>query len=175
MSLRGAALTVCVGAAAPLLLLAAASSASGARPSGATDEAFSGAWSATGVRQTLPTDGGRLAVVVHVSGAVVLNGESSIGRGFQGEAIAFDDGAGMSAGRAVWTDARGDRIFSALTGDMLQTGRRVAATITGGTGKYARATGSYELTWRYAVSAGGDDVQGRATDLRGRIRRDEGS
>jgi hypothetical protein len=175
MSVRAAVLTICVGAAAPLLLLAAASSAACAHQVGTAGDTFSGTWSASGARQALPAGGGRVALVVHVSGAVVLNADSAIGRGFQGEAIAFDDGVGMSAGRAVWTDARGDRIFSALTGEMLQTGRRVAATITGGTGRYAGATGSYELTWRYVVSAEGDDVQGRAIDLRGRIRRDEGS
>jgi len=37
----------------------------------------------------------------------------------------------------VWTDRLGDRLFSRLKGDPLETGRRVVGTITGGTGRYA--------------------------------------
>jgi hypothetical protein len=88
---------------------------------------------------------------------------------FQGEVIAFDDGTSVGAGRAVWTDSRGDRLFSALRGEAIQTGRRITATITGGTGRYAGATGDYSLTWQYVVTAE-DSVQGRTADLKGRLR-----
>ena len=54
----------------------------------------------------------------------------------------------LSVGRAVWTDGRGDRIFSELSGEPLQTGRRISGTITGGTGRMRGVTGDYELTWR---------------------------
>jgi hypothetical protein len=80
----------------------------------------------------------------------------------------------LSVGRAVWTDGRGDRIFSELKGEPLQTGRRISGTITGGTGRYAGVTGDYELTWQYVISTEGEIVQGRATDLRGRFRAAEG-
>ena len=132
---------------------------------------FQGSWSAVGRRHTLPTEGARAAAVVELSGAVVLTGAAG---GFQGEAIGFDDGGNLSAGRAVWTDARGDRVFSALRGDSLQTGRHIVGTITGGTGRYAGVTGEYALTWQYVVSAEDDVVQGRTVDLRGRFRRNEG-
>ena len=46
-------------------------------------------------------------------------------------------GRTSASGRAVWTDARGDRVFSALRGEPLPTGRRIIGTITGGTGRYA--------------------------------------
>jgi len=138
------------------------------------EERFEGSWSASGRRQTLATETGRAAAITSLSGAIVLKNADGFAAGFQGEAIGFDDG-GHSSGRAVWTDSRGDRVFSTLSGEALQQGRRVTGTITGGTGRYAGATGEYELTWQYAVADESDVVHGRSSDLRGRVRRPEGS
>ena len=96
---------------------------------------------------------------------------TELGGGLLAEAIAFDDGRTLSVGRAVWTDARGDRVFSELRGEPVATGRRIAGTITGGTGRYAGVIGDYELTWQYVARDDDDAVQGRAVDLRGRIRK----
>lgn len=73
----------------------------------------------------------------------------------------------------MWTDARGDVVFSVLKGERLATGRRIAGTITGGTGRYAGLTGDWELTWQFVVETEEGEVQGRAADLRGRFRRAE--
>jgi hypothetical protein len=97
--------------------------------------------------------------------------KKDLGGGLLGEAITFDDGQNLSVGRAVWTDARGDRIFSELRGEPVATGRRVVGTITGGTGQYAGAIGDYSLTWQYVAQDLDDVVQGRAVDLRGRLRK----
>ncbi len=132
--------------------------------------AFDGSWSASGLRQTIPTESDRPAAVAHLSGAVVLSNGAGIVAGFTGEAVGFDDGTNVTTGRAVWTDSAGDRIFSALHGGPLQTGRRITGTITGGTGRWAGVTGEYELTWQYVVSGEGESIQGRAVDLRGRLR-----
>jgi hypothetical protein len=129
---------------------------------------FDGSWSATGLRQTLPTERGR-AAIAHLSGAIVLSGGTSGLAGFTGEVIGFDDGNGAATGRAVWTDSRGDRIFSSLRGGAIETGRHINGTFTGGTGRWAGAAGDYSLTWQYVVSDG-DTVQGRAVDLVGRVR-----
>jgi hypothetical protein len=138
------------------------------QPSSAAMRAFDGSWSATGQRQTLPTEGGRVAAVVQLSGAVVLSRDTGLGSGFTGEAIGFDDGRSTVAGRAVWTNARGDRIFSVVNGEPIGTGRRIAGTFTGGTGRYAGITGEYTLTWQYVVDNDGT-VNGRAVDLKGRF------
>jgi len=130
---------------------------------------FEGSWSAVGRIQTVPTEGAS-AAVVQLSGVVSLKSGSNLGAGFHGEAIAYEDGSSASAGRASWTDSRGDRVYSAFKGEPLQTGRRVVGTITGGTGRYAGVVGDYELTWQYVVSADDGVVQGRAADLRGRFR-----
>ena len=132
---------------------------------------FTGTWSARGPRQTIPTEGGRTAGIVQLSGAIVLADGTDLGRGVLAEAIAFDDGRNLSVGRAVWTDARGDRVFSELKGEPVATGRRIVGTITGGTGRYDGVVGAYELTWQYVARDDDDTVQGRAVDLRGRIRK----
>lgn len=159
---------------AALLGLAAGGSAvSPAPPDGWLP--FEGDWSAVGTRHTVPTEGGRPAAIVRASGAIVLTTGEGLSRGFLGEAIYFQDGRDLGIGRSVWTDERGDRIFSELRGEPAETGRRMAGTITGGTGRYAGLEGEYSLSWQYVVSAEGDVVQIRAVDLTGRVRRGEAS
>jgi hypothetical protein len=131
---------------------------------------FSGSWSARGQRQAIPIEGSGSAAIVHLSGAIVL-AKTDLDGGLLAEAIAFDDGLRLSVGRAVWTDTRGDRVFSELRGEAVATGRRIAGTITGGTGRYAGATGDYALTWQYVAQDADDIVQGRSVDLRGRLRK----
>lgn len=132
--------------------------------------AFEGTWSASGQVQPLPTESGRSAVTFQLSGAVSLTAGEGLSRGFRGEVVGFNDGAGAGVGRAVWTDDRGDRIFSALKGEALASGRRVVGTITGGTGRYAGLTGEFTFDWQYVVAAEQGTVQGRAVNLRGRVR-----
>jgi hypothetical protein len=156
---------------APLLigLCRASALTAGAQP----DEGwrtFEGSWSATGRSDRLPTEGSRLASVLRLSGAMVLKNGDGLRRGFLGEAIGFDDGLDTRVGRAVWTDDQGDRVFSEFRGETLETGRRMIGRITGGSGRYANATGEYELTWQYVVRPDEGTFQGRAADLKGRVR-----
>ena len=140
---------------------------------------FHGTWSAVGRRQTLRTEGEHPAAIIQLSGSVVLTGSRGSGgpgafsSAFHAELIGFTDGDQLGAGRAVWTDARGDLVFSVLKGERLATGRRITATITGGTGRYAGLTGDWELTWQFVVATDEGEVQGRAADLKGRFRRGE--
>jgi hypothetical protein len=131
---------------------------------------FAGSWMITGQRSTVPAEGGTTASVVVASGAVVLTEPDGLSRGFRGEAVTFDDGQGLSVGRAVWTDEHGDRLFSRLKGEPLETGKRIAGTITGGTGRYAGLEGEYSFAWQYVLPAGGGAIQGRAVHLQGRVR-----
>jgi hypothetical protein len=132
---------------------------------------FEGTWSATGRRQVVATEGGSVAAIVEISGAVVLTSGEGLSRGFRGAAIGFDDGQGASLGRAVWTDETGDRLFSRLEGEPLGTGRRLVGTITGGTGRYAGLEGEYSFRWQYLVPAEDGVIQGRSEGLQGRVRR----
>jgi hypothetical protein len=132
---------------------------------------FEGTWSATGRRQVVAVEGGAVAAIVEISGAVVLTKGEGLSRGFRGEAIGFDDGQGLSVGRAVWTDENGDRLFSRLKGEPMQTGKGLVGTITGGTGRYAGLEGEFSFTWQYVVPAEDGVIQGRSVGLKGRVRR----
>jgi hypothetical protein len=129
---------------------------------------FEASWSASGERHTLPVAGGGTAAIVHLSGALVLKSGEGLSRGFRAEAIGFDDGRGPGTGRAVWTDERGDRVFSDLAGPSATAGRRVTATITGGTGRYDGLTGSYSFTWNYVVPADDGRIHATTVALTGR-------
>jgi hypothetical protein len=155
------ALATCV-VAAPLALPQA--------PSADGWQAIAGSWNATGHRQSVPTGGDRNASTAYLSGAVTLTASGGTSRGFQGEAITFDEGAGTGMGRAVWTDERGDKIFSRLTGDLRLARRRIVGTITGGTGRYAGIEGDYSFEWQYLIQSEDGTVQGQAVDLTGRAR-----
>jgi hypothetical protein len=131
---------------------------------------FDGTWSASGQRQVLPTVSGQPAGTFQLSGAVSLTSGEGLSRGFRGEALGYVDGAGALVGQAVWTDDRGDKVFSQLTGDIVATGRRVTGTVVGGTGRYAGLTGEYTFEWQYVVESEGGSISGRSAALRGRVR-----
>ena len=150
--------------------LPAAGAAQGTPPGDAW-RTFEGSWAISGQRYTVPVEGGAIAAVVEASGAVVLAQAEALSRGFRGEAVTFDDGLGVSLGRAVWTDEHGDRLFSRLRGEPLEAGKRIVGIITGGTGRYAGLEGEYSFTWQYVLSAEDGAIQGRAPRLQGRVRR----
>jgi hypothetical protein len=133
---------------------------------------FEGSLSATGQRQIIPTESGRPAVTVQLSGPVAITAGEGLSRAFRSEVVGFDDGAGLTVLRGVWTDDRGDRIFTRLQGETVASGRRIAAAITGGTGRYAGITGEYSFEWQYVVEAEAGTISGRAIGLRGRYRID---
>jgi hypothetical protein len=129
---------------------------------------FQGTWTASGDRRTLETGGDRQASILDVSGSILLTGARGLGVGFQGRAITFSDGT-TGIGRAVWTDERGDQIFSELRGTTVETGRHVHGTFTGGTGRWAGITGEYDFDWTYFIEGEGR-AQGRTVGLQGRAR-----
>lgn len=145
--------------------------ARGEQPAGDGWRPFTATWTLSGQRSLLPTGAERPASIVHLTGPLTLTSGEGLGRGLLGEVIGFDDGGRLLAGRAVFTDERGDRIFCSLEAEPIGTGRRATATITGGTGRFAGLEGTFSFAWQYVVDAGGDEVSGRAVDLAGRTRR----
>ena len=131
---------------------------------------FAGTFNASGRRDTVPQEGGRLAATMRLTGSLVLTSGPGLRRGFRVEAIGFDDGHGNGLGRAVWTDDAGDRIYSRLTGAPVEAGRRSAATFTGGTGRYAGVAGDYTFTWQYVLPGEHGAVQARSDSFSGRYR-----
>lgn len=158
-----------LAAACLALVLTGGSTATFGQPSTGWRD-FAGTWSLAGRRHTIPQARGT-AAIVDLSGAFIVTGGAALGRGFRGEVIGFDDGEGVSVGRSVWTDERGDRVFSRLTGEGISGGRRITGTITGGTGQYAGLEGEFTFTWQYVLAGEDDRIQGRAGDVTGRVRR----
>ena len=131
---------------------------------------FEGSWGASGRRKLLQLGESRHAVGVEVSGSVLLTGPSRPGVGFLGEAITFADSTTGLTGRAVWTDERGDQVFSELSAPSVETGTPITGTFVGGTGRYAGAEGGYEFRWAYLIDSDDGTVQGHTVGMRGKIR-----
>src|SRR5262245_44581038 len=131
---------------------------------------FEGSWTASGSQRTIPLGGERRATLVALTGSLLLAGPSRPGIGFRAEALALGDSATGMVGRAVWTDERGDQIFSELRGEGTAARNRIQGTLIGGTGRYAGAIGTYEFSWQYVIESEDGMVQGRAVGLKGRVR-----
>ena len=131
---------------------------------------FQGTWTAAGNRDALKMGADRYASVGDFTGSLVLSGPSRPNLGFRAEALVFNDSASGMVGRAVWTDQRGDQIFSEIRGTGTKTGGKVNGTFVGGTGRYTGATGSYSFTWQFVIQTEEGNVSGRATDVNGRVR-----
>jgi hypothetical protein len=101
----------------------------------------------------------------------VIKDGDGLGRGLLGRMIGYDDGGALLAGRAVFTDEKGDHIFCSLKAEPIETGRKATATITGGTGRFAGIEGSFSFAWQYVVGADDDEISIRTVDVEGRTRR----
>jgi hypothetical protein len=159
------------------MLLALAAAACGPPPQPPSTTAapsewreFEGSWNAAGSRRALSLGERGRSAILDLRGTMLLSGKGSPGVGFQGEAIALADPKTGLVGRAVWTDERGDRVFSEFTGEGTAAKNRITGTFVGGTGRFAGIAGDYEFSWQYVVEAEDGSIQGRATGLRGRFR-----
>ena len=131
---------------------------------------FQGTWTATGSRHALHLGDDRRASIADFDGSLLLSGPSRPAVGFRAQAIVLNDSATGMAGRAVWTDDRGDQVYSELRGEGTATGNRIAGTFIGGTGRYSGANGTYEFSWRFVLEAEDGTVQGQSLGLKGRVR-----
>ena len=73
-------------------------------------------------------------------------------------------------GHGVWTDERGDQVFSDLKGEGTSTGNKIVGTFTGGTGRYTGATGTYKFSWRFVIENEDGTVQGQSQGMQGQVR-----
>ena len=112
---------------------------------------FQGTWTAAGSRTSIPLGDGRRASIAKLEGSLVLAGPSRPAVGFRADALVLNDTATGTIGRAVWTDNRGDQVFSEQKGQGTSTGSHFVGTFIGGTGRYSEAVGSYEFSWRFVL------------------------
>ncbi len=131
---------------------------------------FEGAWSASGTRQTLQLEPGHSVSTFRLGGWLLLGDRRALGVGFRAEAIGLSDSASGGVARTVWTDERGDRVFSELRGGAIASGVQAQGTLLGGTGRYAGITGEYELRWRWVIQTEDGAISGRTEHLKGRAK-----
>lgn len=132
---------------------------------------FEGSWNGAGSRHTISLGEQRVASIVNLKGTMLLAGPGRPGVGFHSEVIGLADSVTGFQGRSVWTDEHGDQVFSELEGEGTAAKNRITGTIHSGTGRYAGATGSYAFSWQWVMEAEDGSIQGRAVDLKGRVRR----
>jgi len=157
----------------PLLCIAACGQQSGPAPTPPPPgewRTFEGTWTAAGKRHTLNLGPDHRAWIFNLTGSLLLSGEQRPGVGFRAQVIGFSDSRSGMQGRCVWTDERGDQVYSELKGDAVGTGSRIVGTFLGGTGRYAGVTGEYTFRWQTVVDSEDGDVSGRVVDLKGRVR-----
>jgi hypothetical protein len=130
---------------------------------------FQGTWTAAGSRDRIPLGDGRRASTAKFEGSLLLAGPSRPAVGFRAEALVLNDTTTGLVGRAVWTDDRGDQVFSELKGNGDSTGNKIVGKFVGGTGRYSGATGEYEFSWRFVLETEDGTVQGQSMGLSGTI------
>jgi hypothetical protein len=130
---------------------------------------FQGTWIAAGNRSTLRLSGDRKVSIADLNGSLLLAGPSRPDVGFRAEALVLDDSDTGLVGRAVWTDERGDQVYSELRREAGATDKKIQGTFVGGTGRYAGATGTYEFAWQFLIGTEEGNVQGQSSGLNGRI------
>ena len=142
------------------------------KPVAVTDEwrEFEGSWNAAGSRRDISLGVERRGSIIDLRGSMLLAGPGRPGVGFRSEVIALVDSQTGLVGRGVWTDERGDQVYSELKGEGTAERNRISGTILGGTGRYAGATGTYEFSWQSVIESEDGSIQGRAVDLKGRVR-----
>ena len=131
---------------------------------------FEGTWTAAGTRRTLRLGPNDRAAIFDLTGSLLLTGAERPAVGFRAQAIGFSDSRAGMQGRCVWTDERGDMVYSELKGQVIGTGNRIMGTFIGGTGRYADVTGDYNFQWQYVIDAEDGAVSGRVVDFKGRAR-----
>jgi hypothetical protein len=134
---------------------------------------FAGTWTATGARRTLHLGPDHRAAIFDLTGSLLLSGAQRPAVGFKARAIGFSDSHAGMQGRCVWTDERGDMVYSELRGEAVGSGNRIVGTFIGGTGRYTGVSGDYSFQWQYVVDVEDGAVSGRVVDLKGRARFDQ--
>jgi hypothetical protein len=131
---------------------------------------FRGTWTAAGGRHTIQFGIDRRATIADFNGSLLLSGPSRPAIGFRAEAVVLSDSSSGMIGRAVWSDERGDKLFSELKGESAASGKRILGTFVGGTGRYSCAEGSYEFSWLFELEGEDGKVQGQSIGLHGQVR-----
>ncbi len=139
-------------------------------PSSEKVHSFTGTWTAIGKRQEMQLGPERQATIFSYTGSLLLSGAQRPKAGFKAEIIGFADSDGGLQGRCVWTDERGEEVYSELHSEAVEPGGLISGRFIGGTGRYQGVTGEYTFKWQRLTETGDGEVSGRVTDLKGSAR-----
>lgn len=128
---------------------------------------FTGVGTLSGTRQTLDMGPGRRIEGFRLGGTLMLTGEQRLGLAFRSDFIGLSDSQTGLQARSVWTDERGEQVFSTLSSASTGAGNLIQGRIVGGTGRFAGLDGEYRFTWQPLVIAEDGSVSGRVLDLKG--------
>jgi len=156
-----------IAACSPPAPPAPATSASLATTAAPEQRHFTGTWSVSGTRQTLDMGPGRRVEAFRLGGSLMLTGEQRLGLGFRSDVIGLSDNRTGLQGRCVWTDERGDQVFSELGSATTGPGNLIQGRIIGGTGRFAGVSGEYSFKWHLLVVSEDGSVSGRVDGLKG--------
>lgn len=134
---------------------------------------FAGSWNAKGSRRSIALGKNRRGSIIELQGTMLLTGDARPGVGFHAELIGLVDSETGLIGRSVWTDERGEQVYSEVKGEGDATSNRINGTFIGGTGRYANITGNYEYSWQFVIEAEDGSIQGRAVGLKGQVQLDQ--
>ena len=135
-----------------------------------TQRSFTGSGSVSGTRQQLDMGTGHRAEIFHVAGSLMLAGEQRPGLAFRSDIIGLSDNQTGLLGRSVWTDERGDQVFSDLSSATTGAGNVIQGRIVGGTGRFAGVSGEYSFTWNPLVVSEDGGASGHVLNLKGTAR-----
>ncbi len=74
---------------------------------------------------------GRRVEAFRLGGSLMLTGEQRLGLGFRSDVIGLSDNQTGLQGRSVWTDERGDQVFSELSSATTGPGNVIQGRIVG--------------------------------------------
>ena len=136
-------------------------------PSSEKVHSFTGTWTAIGKRQEMQLGPERQATIFSYTGSLLLSGAQRPKAGFKAEVIGLIDSDSGMQGHAVWTDERGEKVYSVLHSEAAGPGSLITGQFIGGTGRYQGVTGEYSFKWQRLTETGDGEVSGRVTDLKG--------
>ncbi len=139
-----------------------------APPLSPEEHAFTGRWTVTGEVRRLPFEEGRRVGNFQMRGTIHFTDGGGL-RDLGAEMLGLADSATGCTARSVWSDADGDRLFSEMSGQLLDRGGSGEGAITGGTGKFAGARGAYTFSWTSMVEEDDFRINGFIRDLKGTL------
>jgi hypothetical protein len=152
------------------LFLTAFTLATGPVPEAVAEQSgtFSGAWIASGQRQTFDFLEGREVGTFKLKGHVNLQDNVGETKDYWAECVGLSDSVAGSSARCVWRSMEDDKVYVVLSGEPLEMGVQVTGEFVGGTGSLLNIEGTFTFTWSSVfVNEGQGIFTGHTKDLKG--------